>query len=41
MALPFDPIAILGYGHFGRAPDADGGFSWEKTDLVDQLKGLA
>jgi len=26
------------YGHFGRAPDADGGFSWEKTDLVDQLK---
>jgi S-adenosylmethionine synthetase len=28
------------YGHFGRTPDADGGFSWEKTDLVDQLKGL-
>ncbi len=28
------------YGHFGRQPDADGGFSWEKTDLVDQLKGL-
>ena len=27
------------YGHFGRAPDADGGFSWEKTDLVDALKG--
>ena len=26
------------YGHFGRAPEADGGFSWEKTDLVDQLK---
>ena len=26
------------YGHFGRTPDADGGFSWEKTDLVDQLK---
>ena len=26
------------YGHFGRAPDADVGFSWEKTDLVDQLK---
>ncbi|NCW15726.1 MAG: methionine adenosyltransferase [Rhodobacteraceae bacterium] len=25
------------YGHFGRAPDADGGFSWEKTDLVDSL----
>lgn len=29
------------YGHFGRAPDADGGFSWEKTDLVSDLKGLA
>ena len=28
------------YGHFGRTPDKDGGFSWEKTDLVDQLKGL-
>ncbi|MEL6532186.1 MAG: methionine adenosyltransferase [Pseudomonadota bacterium] len=27
------------YGHFGRAPDADGGFSWEKTDLVEPLKG--
>ncbi len=27
------------YGHFGREPDADGGFSWEKTDLVDALKG--
>jgi len=26
------------YGHFGRAPDADGGFSWEKRDLVDALK---
>ncbi len=26
------------YGHFGRAPDKDGGFSWEKTDLVSQLK---
>ena len=29
------------YGHFGREPDADGGFSWEKTDLTDELKGLA
>ncbi|NBB50637.1 methionine adenosyltransferase [Rhizobium sp. CRIBSB] len=29
------------YGHFGRTPDAEGGFSWEKTDLVDQLKALA
>ena len=26
------------YGHFGRAPDAEGGFSWEKTDLVDRLR---
>jgi S-adenosylmethionine synthetase len=26
------------YGHFGRNPDADGGFSWEKTDLVEALK---
>ena len=26
------------YGHFGRKPDADGGFSWERTDLVDQLR---
>ena len=25
------------YGHFGRTPEADGGFSWEKTDLVDKL----
>ena len=26
------------YGHFGREPDADGGFTWEKTDLIDSLK---
>lgn len=26
------------YGHFGRTPDADGGFSWEKTDLADALR---
>lgn len=26
------------YGHFGRSPDADGGFSWEKTDIADALK---
>ncbi|MGR3711617.1 MAG: methionine adenosyltransferase [Shimia sp.] len=26
------------YGHFGRAPEADGGFSWERTDLVEDLK---
>jgi S-adenosylmethionine synthetase len=29
------------YGHFGRTPDADGGFSWERTDLADELKSLA
>jgi S-adenosylmethionine synthetase len=29
------------YGHFGRTPDHAGGFSWEKTDLVGELKGLA
>ena len=28
------------YGHFGRAPDADGGFSWESMDLVDDLKSV-
>jgi S-adenosylmethionine synthetase len=26
------------YGHFGRDPESDGGFSWEKCDLVDTLK---
>jgi S-adenosylmethionine synthetase len=26
------------YGHFGRAPEKDGGFSWERTDLAPQLK---
>ncbi|MER2509622.1 methionine adenosyltransferase [Amaricoccus sp.] len=26
------------YGHFGRATDADGGFSWERLDLADKLK---
>ena len=28
------------YGHFGRQPTPEGGFSWEKTDLVDQLRSL-
>lgn len=28
------------YGHFGREPEADGGFSWEKADLVEELKKL-
>ncbi|MGB1405683.1 MAG: methionine adenosyltransferase domain-containing protein, partial [Parvibaculales bacterium] len=26
------------YGHFGRTPDEDGGFSWERTDLADAIK---
>ena len=26
------------YGHFGRTPDNEGGFSWEKTDLAEVLK---
>jgi S-adenosylmethionine synthetase len=29
------------YGHFGRTPDAEGGFSWEHTDLAGELRGLA
>jgi S-adenosylmethionine synthetase len=29
------------YGHFGRTADDSGGFGWERTDLVDQLRGLA
>jgi S-adenosylmethionine synthetase len=27
------------YGHFGRAAETDGGFSWERTDLVEALRG--
>ena len=26
------------YGHFGRDPEPDGGFSWEKLDLIDEIK---
>jgi S-adenosylmethionine synthetase len=26
------------YGHFGREPEASGAFSWEKTDLADELR---
>lgn len=26
------------YGHFGRTPDSDGGFSWERLDLVEELR---
>jgi S-adenosylmethionine synthetase len=32
---PYEKTAA--YGHFGRKPDGDL-FTWEKTDLVDQLK---
>lgn len=28
------------YGHFGRSPDADGGFSWEKTDIAEKLQQI-
>ncbi len=28
------------YGHFGREPDPDGGFSWERTDLAEELKDV-
>ena len=28
------------YGHFGRQPDSDGGFSWERTDPASKLRGL-
>jgi len=26
------------YGHFGRKPESDGGFSWERTDMADELR---
>jgi S-adenosylmethionine synthetase len=26
------------YGHFGRAPEPDGGFSWERIDLADAIR---
>ncbi len=29
------------YGHFGRIPEDDGGFSWERTDIADALKAAA
>src|ERR1700754_4714519 len=29
------------YGHFGRAPEKDGGFSWERMDLADQIRTSA
>jgi S-adenosylmethionine synthetase len=33
-------LRTAAYGHFGRTPDPQGGFSWEKTDLVEALKAL-
>ena len=32
-------VRTASYGHFGRTPENDGGFSWEKTDLAQALKG--
>jgi S-adenosylmethionine synthetase len=32
-------VRTAAYGHFGRAPESDGGFSWEKTDLAQALRG--
>jgi S-adenosylmethionine synthetase len=29
---------LSGFGHFGRPPQPDGAFSWERTDLVDELR---
>tara|TARA_B100000676_G_scaffold135668_1_gene134539 strand:+ start:1239 stop:2426 length:1188 start_codon:yes stop_codon:yes gene_type:complete len=26
------------YGHFGRTPNSDGGFSWERTDIAEELR---
>lgn len=31
-------LRTAAYGHFGRKPDSDGGFGWERVDLVDALK---
>jgi S-adenosylmethionine synthetase len=30
--------ATAAYGHFGRTPREDGSFSWERLDLVDELR---
>jgi len=30
--------ATSSYGHFGREPEANGAFSWERTDLADELR---
>ena len=34
-------VPTSAYGHFGREPTDQGHFTWEKTDLVDALKGIA
>ena len=34
-------VPTSAYGHFGREPTDNGHFTWEKTDLVDALKGIA
>ena len=31
--------ATSSYGHFGRVPDVEGAFPWEKTDLAETLRG--
>jgi S-adenosylmethionine synthetase len=31
-------VRTSSYGHFGRKPDADGGFSWERLDLVKDIR---
>ena len=33
-------LKTAAYGHFGRKPEADGSFSWEKCDLVKELQSL-
>ncbi len=37
-AQPADLYPTSSYGHFGREPEPDGGFSWERLDLVDELR---
>ena len=34
-------VPTSAYGHFGREPTNEGHFTWEKTDLIDALKGIA
>ena len=33
-------VRTAAYGHFGREPELDGGFSWEKLDLVEKFQSL-